>query len=92
MNGNVLPMRPRQLTPSESERLQAYYIALSVQPEIRHASSIARAQIVDRIIAGMRAAARGFNPQDELDREGFAQAISLIVHDRTVAQNDGWLW
>lgn len=82
MSATILPMPSRVadadddiLTP---ERLTAYYVALSVNPAIVDAPPVVRAALVDRVIAGMRAADK---LDDALDARGRAQCIALIRQD-----------
>lgn len=72
-----------------AERMAAYYIALSVNPEIAHAAPVVRAQFVDRVIAGLRAAQ---GPDDALANKGRLQCLGLMRHDYDAAQREGWLW
>lgn len=85
----VLPFRSWA---GENERLIAYYIALSVQPELKDAAPIVRTQVIDRVIAGWRAALKGFEPVDELDRRGHGAALALMEYDRETAAREGWRW
>lgn len=61
-----------------SERLTAYYVALSVNPAIKDASPLVRDAFVDRVIAGLRAADR---LDDALDAHGRDQSIALMRYD-----------
>lgn len=94
MSATVLPMRPRVDVDDAiltEERITAYYIALSVQPEIAHAPAVVRATVIDQVLAGMRAAAR---LDDAIDARGRAQCIALIRQDaadaRTRQALGGW--
>jgi len=98
MSATVLPMRPRAVEPTEDddailtpERLTAYYVALSVQPEIAHAPAVVRATVIDRVIAGLRAASKC---EDAIDARGRAQCIALIRQDAADARSrqalGGW--
>lgn len=77
--------------PLTLERLRAYYVALSLNPAIVHADPVVRAQTIDRIVAGLRAAERF---EDETDAKGRDQCIALIRHDEAArlkrAQHGGW--
>ena len=97
MSATVLPMRPGVepvedddaiLTP---ERITAYYVAISVQPETVHTHAVVRAPLIDRVIAGLRAAAR---LDDAVDASGRAQCIALIRQDAADARSrqalGGW--
>lgn len=76
------------LTP---ERITAYYVALSVNPGIVDAPAVVRATAIDRIIAGLRAAAKC---DDALDAHGRDQCIALIRQDAADARErqarGGW--
>jgi hypothetical protein len=85
--------RPAEQTdePITLERLRAYYVALSLNPEVAHAAPVVRALAIDRIIAGLRAAERF---EDETDARGRDQCIALIRHDEAAraerVRNGGW--
>jgi hypothetical protein len=71
------------------ERMVAYYVALSVQPEIAHAPPMVRSQLILKVIAGMRQAERD---ADELDVAARRQCLALMQHDAETAQRDGWVF
>ena len=73
------------------ERLQAYYVALSVNPEIVHAAAVVRDSYVDKVIAGLRAATKLDGATDAKGRE---QCIALMRQDeqarRERVASGGW--
>ena len=77
---NVVPFPAPE--PDESwltqERIEAYYVALSFMPAIVDASPVARDAVIDKMIAGLRAARK---LDDELDAKGRAQCIALMRYD-----------
>ena len=91
----VIPFSPRHFGPHESwlteETLTAYYVALSVRPELAQAPAVVRAEAVERVIAGMRAAS---TINDLTDAKGRAQCIALMRQDAEAATvrrvNGGW--
>lgn len=95
MSATVLPMRPKQALPDETwltrEAIQAYYVALSVQPELVHAPAVVRDTVVKAVLAGMHA----FNRQeDERDAKALDQCIALMRQDHAAQQartaGGGW--
>lgn len=92
MSATILPMPAAQedtfLTP---ERLTAYYVAISVNPEIVHAPAVVRAGLIDRVIAGLRASQR---LDDAIDARGRDQCIALMRQDEAMARErraaGGW--
>jgi hypothetical protein len=88
---NVLAFRTLA---GDNERLMAYYIALSVEPAIKDAAPEVRAQLVERVIAGWRAAVRGFAPLDALDAKAHGEALALMAYDddqqRDRISRGGW--
>jgi hypothetical protein len=78
----VIPFTPKQDDPAENcltlERLRAYYVAISVNPAIVDASPLVRDALVDRVIAGLRAAER---LEDATDAKGREQCIALMRYD-----------
>ncbi|MEG7727176.1 hypothetical protein U2063_15425, partial [Listeria monocytogenes] len=77
MSANIIPMFLRSVPPLgpddpwlTSERMTAYYVAISVDPEIVHAPPLVRQMAVDKVIAGLRAA-RDLN--DAIDAKGREQ-------------------
>jgi hypothetical protein len=72
----------------------AYYVALSVNPAIRDAAPVVRAELVERVIAGWRAAVRGFTPLDALDAKAHGEALALMAYDddqqRDRIRRGGW--
>lgn len=87
----VLPFRAADVDPEwlTAERLTAYCVALSVNPEIAHASPIVRAGMVQQVIAGLRAASAC---TDALDTRGRLQCLGLMQHDAEAATREGWRW
>jgi hypothetical protein len=93
MSADVLSMPPVL----DEERLAAYYIALSVQPEIAGASALVRTGVVNKVIAGMHLANIGrFRsqcpaefPQEAKQRETVS---ALMAQDDAIAREKGWLW
>lgn len=88
---NVLAFRSLA---GDNERVMAYFIALSVNPAIKDAAPEVRAQLVERVIAGWRAAVRGFAPLDALDAKAHGEALALMAYDddqqRDRARRGGW--
>lgn len=87
MSATVIPMPVRTVEPDDDvlteERLSAYYVAISLNPAIVHAPAVVRATTIDRIIAGLRAAAKC---EDALDARGRDQCIALIRQDAADAR------
>jgi hypothetical protein len=79
MSADIFPMPPV----IDEERLAAYYIALSVQPEIVDASALVRTGVVNRVVAGMRLHHRG-NVR--------ATVAAIMAQDNAIAREKGWLW
>lgn len=83
MSADVLLFRMQSV---EDEQLIAYYALLALQPEMAHASPIVRTQAIDRVVGGLRQAARGFNPLSDgdpaLNRRAHGQALGLLEMDR----------
>lgn len=82
MSATVLPMRPRESDDGDDiltqERITAYYVAVSIQPAIVLAPPVVRATLIDRVIAGLRAAEK---LDDATDARGRDQCIALIRQD-----------
>lgn len=78
----VIKFTPKPTEPAEDyltlERLTAYYVALSVNPAITDAAPLVRDALVDRVIAGLRAAER---LEDATDAKGREQCIALMRYD-----------
>lgn len=81
VTATVIPFTPKD-EPAEDyltlERLRAYYVALSVNPAIKDASPLVRDGLVDKVIAGLRAAEQ---LEDATDAKGREQCIALMRYD-----------
>lgn len=69
------------------ELMVAYYVALSVDPEIRHAPAVVRASTVDLVIAGLRASR---SDADALDAKGRDQCLALMRQDHAATEGRRW--